>query len=396
MTTHDGTGNEGSFTERLQSSRRRFLAISGIAATGAVAGCLGGGEDEPGEAIMNDFSLGSFQGSGPFVDARSPPGGTSISDLPNMAGTLGVALGGGEGGLYIELFERLEEIYPNLNIEHVVRSSTNHANTIRNEAEAGKIQQDLFLSVDAGSLGVVADAGATQQLPEDAIGEVPAAFRESNRNWVGVAGRARAVPYNTERLSADDVPSKVADFPETDAFEGSMGWAPSYGAFQSFVTAMRLLRGDEQTVQWLEDMQSIGVTSYDNEFQISQAVADGELTAGFANHYYALRVQAQSDDPPIGLTFTRGDAGALVNVTGAAILDGSDATDLATIFVRHLLSAEAQEFFATRTYAYPMIPDVQPVGNLPTIDELDTPDIDLTELSDRGATLDVLRDADVL
>ncbi|QCC49781.1 extracellular solute-binding protein [Halapricum salinum] len=395
MTDHDSDFDGGASGGRETSSRRRFLAASGVTAVGAVAGCLGGpggnGDGSSGDGEMNEFSLGSFQGSGPFVGSRPEPSGTSIRDLPNLSGTFGVALGGGEGGLYIDLFEELEEIYPDLTIEHRTAPSTDLANTIKQEADADNVQQDIFLSVDAGSLGVVSEAGATQQLSADAISSVPSAFKDDERNWVGVAGRARAVPYNTNELSASDVPSTVQEFPDT--LGGSMGWAPSYGAFQSFITAMRLIHDDETAIQWLEDMQNAGVETYADEFQVSQAVADGNLNAGFANHYYALRVKAWNDDPPIELAFTEGDAGALVNVSGAAVLTGADDTAAATDFVRHLLSAEAQEFFATRTYAYPMIPGVQPVGDLPTVDELDAPDIDLTELSDRGGTLDVMREA---
>jgi len=400
MTSDDGDIEDSASGGTERSSRRRFLAASGVAAVGAVAGCLGGpgGDDDSssGDGERNDFSLGSFQGSGPFVSSRPEPTGTSIRDLPSLSGTFGVALGGGEGGLYIDLFEQFEKIYPDLTIEHRTAPSSDLANTIKQEADANNVQQDVFLSVDAGSLGFVSEAGATKQLSADAISSVPSSFKDADRNWVGVAGRARAVPYNTNELSADDIPSTVQDFPEADALQGSMGWAPSYGAFQSFITAMRLIHDDQTAIQWLEDMQAAGVETYADEFQISQAAADGKLNAGFANHYYALRVKAWNDDPPIELAFTQGDAGALVNVSGAAVLTGADDTEAATDFVRHLLSAEAQEFFATRTYAYPMIPGVQPVGDLPTVDELDAPDIDLAELSDQGGTLDVMREAGVL
>jgi len=101
-------------------------------------------------------------------------------------------------------------------------------------------------------------------------------------------------------------------------------------------------------------------------------------------------------DAPLGLAFTKNDAGALVNVSGAAIVQGSDDRELAETFVRHLLSAEAQEFFATRTFAYPTVPEVAPVGGLPSIAELDPPDIDLANLSDTQPTIDLLRETGVL
>jgi len=43
-----------------------------------------------------------------------------------------------------------------------------------------------------------------------------------------------------------------------------------------------------------------------------------------------------------------------------------------------------------------MISGVQPVGDLPTIDELNPPEIDLTKLSDVEPTLELMREVGVL
>jgi iron(III) transport system substrate-binding protein len=175
-----------------------------------------------------------------------------------------------------------------------------------------------------------------------------------------------------------------------------MGWAPTYGAFKSFVTAMRLQRGDEATREWLVSMREAGTEKYPNEFVISSQVADGALNAGFANHYYALRVKNSRPDAPLDLAFTEGDAGGLVNVAGALRIDGTDKDELVNDFIRHLLSAEAQEYFTTVSFAYPMIPDVAPPGGLPTVDQLNPPDIELSALSDLEPTLELMREAGVL
>nr|WP_226021336.1 extracellular solute-binding protein [Halomicrobium salinisoli] len=374
-------------------SRRRFLATTGAAAAASLAGCGGfltGSSDDASGSV----SLSDFRGSGPMVEQRGEPDGTSISELPDLSGELTVYLGGGEGGLYLDLIELLETEYADFDVNHQRDSSSDLANKIIEESRAGAVQADAFLAVDAGSLGAVAEEDAAASLGEDVLEPVPDAFRDGQGRWVGFAGRARAVPYNTNELSESDVPSTVHDFPDTIA--GSMGWGPSYGAFQSFVTAMRLDRGDDATRDWLNAMLEAGVSQYGNEWEVSNAVANGELQAGFANHYYTLRVKRSRPDAPIGLAFTEGDAGALVNVSGAQLLQGSENVDLAENFFRHLLSAEAQEFFATRTFAYPMIPGVEPVGGLPTIDELNPPDIDLTELADVSGTVDMLRDVGAL
>ena len=374
--------------------RRKFLAGAAASGTAGLAGCFGmfGGDNNAGDAL--DFSLATFRGSGPLVSGRPEPSGTSITDLPNLEGQLNFFLGGGEGGLYLDLIDIFSQIYPDFSYQQSLNASSQLSNRIVEEVEAGASQADLFLAVDAGSLGNVAQNGAAMDLPSEIKDEVPASLQA--QGWIGFAGRARAVPYNTSQLSESDIPDSVQDFPEAGVLQDSMGWAPTYSAFQAFVTAMRLIRGESETRSWLNAMVNTGIEKYPNEFAISNEVANGVLNAGFANHYYSLRVRSARQNAPVDLAFTSGDAGALINVSGAQIVQGASDVELAENFIRHLLSAEAQEFFATRTFAYPTIPGVQPVGGLPTIDELNPPDIDLAALADTEPTLELLSETGIL
>jgi len=392
-------------TEEPTSKRRRRLLAS-IASAGLVgiAGCGGGGTDTEGPGgdgtdtpaggneTIGDPEFSEFRGSGALAEGREEISGTRIRDLPNLEGELTIYLGGGEGGLYRDLINKLEEIYPDFEATPRASGTADAANTLIGEGSA--TPADVFWSVDAGSLAAVAAEDLTTELSSDVTDPVPDEFHP-NSEWVGTAGRARAIPYNTEALDESEVPDDVMALPDS-GIAGDMGWAPTYGAFQAFITAMRLTEGEDATRQWLQGMVDAGVTEYANEFFVSNAVADGELQAGFANHYYPLRVQAARPNAPIDLAFTSGDAGALINVAGAAVLSASPQQELAANFVRHLLSAEVQEYFATRAYAYPMIPGVPPVGGLPRIDELNPPEFDLAELSNIGPTVDLMREVGVL
>jgi len=386
MTDRDGAHRDD---VRLPSlARRRFLAGVGTAGLGATAGCLG--------QYLGDDESDAREGVELFGSMRLPPqsrGGTPMAELPNLSGELSVYSGRHEW-LVGDLLSYIEAQYDDFSIVPRYESSQNLANKILTAGDAS--EADVFYSVNAGALGQLAKDGRTLELADAVLDMVPAAYRASDGGWTGVSGRARTVPYNTEAFDASEIPTDIEAFPQRGAFENEMGWAPGYGSFQAFVTAMRVLRGPQATKAWLEAMLDAGVQRWGNEQLVAQAVANGEISLGFTNHYYVQRVLANDPDAPIATAFTRNDAGAIFNVAGAAVVDTAGDRSLAENFVRHLLSAEAQEYFAVQTFEYPLVPEVEPVGDLPPVDELQPPaDLDLTKLSDLEPTLELMRDVGI-
>ena len=373
--------------------RRRFLGAVGTGTVGVTAGCL---SDFTDGGSGNDTDVAGQIGSGrsPFGD-REIPGGTSMEAMPDLEGTLTLYSGRGQA-LVGELIQFIEDLYDGFEVKPQYGGSTDLAQLIQTEGDASPA--DVFYSVDAGSLGLLADAGRTKKLPQEVLGKVDQRFRDPDGQWVGTSGRARTIPFNTNEFQEGDIPTDIFAFPDQKKFDDAMGWAPSYASFQAFVTAMRLLNGREKTKQWLTRMKEQKIVkNYSDEFLVAQAVARGEISAGFTNHYYIQRVLARDEDASIGTAFTEGDAGAMFNVAGAAVVNTTGKATLAQNFVRHLLSAEAQEYFAVKTFEYPLIPEVEPLGRLPTIDQLDPPkELDLGQLSNLKPTLSLLREVGLL
>ncbi|MFB6132862.1 MAG: iron ABC transporter substrate-binding protein [Halanaeroarchaeum sp.] len=368
--------------------RRAFLGTVGTGAIGVVAGCLGG-------------TGGSSTGTTPQFDGEtghsSPRDSVSLEDLPPLSGELTIYLGRGEGGLYKALLDHFQnERYPDLTLNVRRDASSTLANTIVEEERNGRSPADVFWSIDAGALGTVASRGIATTLTDEVTSLVPDRFHDPNHRWTGISGRARSIPYNTDRFDESEIPDSIDDVPRTSRFENDIGWAPTYGAFQSFVTAMRYIRGEAATRRWLGSMLDAGVGRYSGEFLVTNAVAEGELDVGLANHYYALRLQKAKPDAPLGLAFTRNDAGALVNSSGALVLESSQQPDRARNLVRHMLTVEVQQFLADEAYEYPLVDGVSPPGGLPSVEELNPPPFDLTKLADVQETLALLRDTGVL
>jgi iron(III) transport system substrate-binding protein len=249
------------------------------------------------------------------------------------------------------------------------------------DTEGANSPADVFLSQSPGAIGFLDGRGRLERLSDAALGAVPARFRAADGDWVGLSGRVRVVVYDTKRTRAGELPDSVFDL--TDArFRGRVGLAPTNGSFQDFVTTMRALVGDDRTAEWLEDMKANGARTYPNNIAIREAVARGEIDFGLVNHYY--NEQAKAEDPSTTTAnhfLAGGDPGSMILTTAVAILDTAGARRAdAERFVEFLLSRDAQEYFARETYEYPLASGVQPAVDLPPLDDIEAPAVELSEL----------------
>ena len=150
--------------------------------------------------------------------------------------------------------------------------------------------------------------------------------------------------------------------------------------------------------EWLEGMKDNDAQEYPNNVSIVQAAANGEVDVGFVNHYYLERFLEEHGEgfEARNHYIGNGDPGALVLVAGAGILEASDNKSAAEEFIEFLLSEPAQQYFTSDVKEYPVAAGVEPVGDLPPIESLNPPDVDLGSLSDLQGTIDLLREVGVL
>ncbi len=261
--------------------------------------------------------------------------------------------------------------------------------------EGDKTKADVFLAQDAGALGAVANKGLFSRLPDEVLRQVPEQYRGSGNAWVGVTGRARVIAFNPGAVSESELPESIFDITDPK-WKGRVGIAPTNASFQSFVTAMRLTEGDGRTKKFLADLRANDVQIREKNGVILDDVDAGRLDLGLINHYYWYEKQAEVGEGKVKakLRFLKnGDAGALVNVSGVGILKQSSSDSDARDFVSYLLSKEGQRYFAEQTYEYPLTDEVPPANGLPSIDELNPPDIDLDDLNSLQQTIAMIRDS---
>jgi iron(III) transport system substrate-binding protein len=254
---------------------------------------------------------------------------------------------------------------------------------------------DVFFSQDAGSLGAIDAQGMLSPLPEEVLGRVPARFRADDGNWVGISARSRVIAYGPE-VEPSELPDSPLELAEPQ-WRGRVGWAPTNASLQGYVTALRLVEGDDVAREWLEGMVANETRAYDSNVPVRDAIANGEIDVGLINHYYVAEAIAQEGpDYPVDVHFPPDDLGSLVNTTGVGILNSSDRAEESERFIRFLLGTEAQRYFAESSKEYPLVDGVEADPSLTPLGEIPSPDIDLSELSDLQGTLELMQETGAL
>jgi iron(III) transport system substrate-binding protein len=290
----------------------------------------------------------------------------------------------------------LEEFETATGIETEVRygGTAEMAATILEEGQNSPA--DVFYGQDAGALGALANAGRLIELPAATLEKVDPRFESNRGDWIGTSGRARVVVYNTDNLTPADLPDDIFGFCDA-AWSGRLGWAPTNGSFQAFVTALRAVEGEDRTREWLQCIQANEPQVYSNNTGIVTAVGAGEIDAGFVNHYYLFRFLAEDPDFPASNYSPRaGDLGAMLNVAGVGIVDSGDNQEAAQAFVDYLLSQSAQEYFNRETNEYPLSGTIETNPLLTPLSDIDLPALDLNQLEDLEGTLQLLTELGIL
>lgn len=267
------------------------------------------------------------------------------------------------------------------------------AGALLEEGEGTSAQ--VFLSQDAGALGALQAEGRLAPLAQQQLDKVPASYRSPAGAWIGVSGRSRVLIYNTRLVQEGDLPGSVLDLTGPQ-FRGKVAFAPTNASFQSFVTALRVLRGEEQARTFLERFAANEPRAFPGNADIVNAVADGQVPFGLVNHYYLYEKATGTEGglasiPAANAYFSRGDPGALVNVSGVGVLAG-EADDRTARFVDFLLGEQAQRYFAEQTHEFPLVAGVPAPEGLPPLAELAGPRIDLSRLDTLQETLALLSD----
>ena len=149
--------------------------------------------------------------------------------------------------------------------------------------EGNATPAQVFLSQDAGALGALTAAGLASTLPAELAGAVPAGFTSTDDSWVGITGRARVIAYDGAQLTEDQVPDS-ADELVAPQWNGKVAFAPGNASFQSFVTGLRVLEGEDAADEWVAGMAANAPVLTESNGDSLELVNTGAAQLGLINH----------------------------------------------------------------------------------------------------------------
>jgi len=249
-------------------------------------------------------------------------------------------------------------------------------------AEGSSSPADVLYTEDSPVLSVVQSKGLFARVDAKTLAQVPSADSSAKGDWVGVTGRAVVLAYNPRLISGGALPTSMMDLSKP-AFKGKIGIEQTSGSFEEEVTAIRLMKGESATKEWLAGLKK-NAKIYNSHDAILQAVDSGKLAIGLLNNYYWFRTRASAKShtlPSKLLYLGHHDPGALVSISGAGVLKSAPHPAAAQKFLAYLTSPAGQKVIAAgQSFEYTLNPKVKPNPQLKPFDQLDPPSLSRAEL----------------
>jgi iron(III) transport system substrate-binding protein len=232
----------------------------------------------------------------------------------------------------------------------------------RLKAEGRRTPADVILTVDISRLSAIVNEGLTQPIESAALDEnVPAQYRDPDRNWYGLTTRARIAYVSKDRVKSGEV-TTYEDL-ANEKWRGRICTRSGTNAYNVALTSAVLHHhGPEGAKSWLEGLKAnLARKPQGNDRAQVKAIWAGECDVAIGNTYYMGAMLADPEQKEwadsVRIVFpTFENGGTHVNISGVAMTKYAPNKDAAMKLIEFLVSAQAQEIYAKANYEYPIAP----------------------------------------
>jgi iron(III) transport system substrate-binding protein len=245
---------------------------------------------------------------------------------------------------------------------------------------------DVYISENSPELMDLQRRGLLTKLPQSILGQAPRGDESPAGNWVGMALRVSSLVYNPAHVQRSQLPASLLDLAKPE-WKGKVAVAPADSDFPPLVAAVIATHGEAAARTWLAGLKR-NARVYQDDESIVAAVNRGDVGTGVINQYYWYRLQLELGKKAIHSSlyyFAPHDVGAVINISGAAILASSKHQKNAERFVAFLVSKAGQQIIAkSDDFEYLVRSDTAPNPALPPLARIGHTSLSVAALGNGG------------
>jgi iron(III) transport system substrate-binding protein len=213
------------------------------------------------------------------------------------------------------------------------------------EGRSEKARADLFWSGEIFNTVLLSRQGFLAPYDSPVAGDVPAPFRDANRQWTGTSLRSRVVAFDPRRTPREHVPTRWEDFARPEFAARTAIANPLFGTTRGHVSAMFALWGEERGKAFLKTLKDGGAKILDGNSATVRAVTEGRADFAWTDNddVQAARRAGWSME---SIAPDMGDGGILLIPCTTALLRGAPNPDGGRKLYDHLVSAEVERRLA--------------------------------------------------
>ena len=265
--------------------------------------------------------------------------------------------------------------------------------------EGARSPADVYWTENSPELFLLDEKHLLAPVAAATLAAIPARFSAPDGDWVGILAREDVLAFNPRLVAESALPASLLDL-AGPAWKHRVAVAPSDADFLPLVGAMVALRGRDATLAWLRGLKA-NAQVFDDDEGVVAAVDRGAVATGIINNYYWARLRTEQGAARTASAihhFRGGDVGALVNVSGAAVLRTAPHPDAAQRFLRFLVDPRVQAEIgaANVDFEYPLAPGAAPNTLLEPFNSLQPPNITLSAIGDDQVAGELLREAGLI
>jgi iron(III) transport system substrate-binding protein len=228
---------------------------------------------------------------------------------------------------------------------------------LRNEGDRTKA--DVLITVDGANLWRAEEAGLLEPLRSPVLERnVPAGLRDADGEWFTLTVRARTIMRSTERVR----PGAVTTYAGLGdpRWRGRLCLRSGTSDYNVSFVADRIAKdGAARTRAMLERWMANDPEILGSDTDVLKAIRDGRCDVGLTNSYYLGRELEEDAGFPVAPVWAdqRG-RGTHVNLSGIAVVKGTDDRDRAVELVEYLTSPREQQVFARSNHELAADPEI--------------------------------------